>query len=294
MSHNATLYETVSHQTASAPYSIHYTEVQDGSEPALYLHWHNEMELLLLLQGELIFHIEERSFVLRSGDGIFIPPGLLHYATGNSSSPVSFRAFVFSPALICSSFDTLTYNTYLLPVMHNNLSCALDLHSSVAWQGNVLHYLEQIFHTKNADELYIRGISLLIWNEMYHHHIAKLGTTPTLHALSEQLAGAISYVHDNYHRTITLEELSSLIPLSEAQFCRSFKHLTGMTPFRYLVRYRILQSCTELTHTHKKITDIALSCGFNNISYFNRAFLQIMNMTPSEYRRRRTVQFSDT
>jgi len=285
MPHNTTLYETVSHKTASAPYSLHHTKVQDNAEPALYLHWHNEMEFLLLLEGELMFHIEERSFLLRSGDAIFIPPGLLHYATSASSSSVSFRAFVFSPELICSSFDTLAYNTYVLPVIHNNLSYCLILQSSVAWQSDVLHYLQQIFSKEVADELYIRGISLLIWNKMYHHHIVNLSTTPALHALSKQLSGAISYLHNNYHRSITLTELASLIPLSEAQFCRSFKHLTGLTPFRYLVRYRILQSCTELTHTNKKITDIALSCGFNNISYYNRAFLQIMNMTPSEYRR---------
>lgn len=284
MPHNTILYETVSHKTASAPYSLHYTEVREGAEPALYLHWHNEMEFLLLLEGELIFYIEEHSFTLHSGDGIFIPPGLLHYAASNSSTPVSFRAFVFSPELICSSFDTLTYNTYLLPVMHNNLSFALLLHHSVPWQGKVLHYLEQIFKEETANELYIRGISLLIWNEIYQHHISGI-RKPILHSLSQQLSGAISYLHANYHRSITLEELASLVPLSEAQFCRSFKHLTGMTPFRYLVRYRILQSCTELTHTDKKITDIALSCGFNNISYYNRAFLQIMNITPSEYRR---------
>ncbi|MBQ8798501.1 MAG: helix-turn-helix transcriptional regulator [Lachnospiraceae bacterium] len=284
MSHNTTLYETVSHKTASAPYSLHHTQVGDSAEPALYLHWHNEMEFLLLLEGELIFHVEERSFLLRSGDAIFIPPGLLHYATSNSSASVSFRAFVLSPELICSSFDTLTYNTYVLPVMHNNLSYSLVLQNSVAWQADVLLYLQQIFSKESADELYVRGISLLIWNKMYRHHIGKHSTTPTLHALSKQLSIAISYLHNNYHRSITLTELASLIPLSEAQFCRSFKHLTGLTPFRYLVRYRILQSCTELTHTNKKITDIALSCGFNNVSYYNRAFLQIMNMTPSEYR----------
>lgn len=284
MPHNTTLYETVSHKTASAPYSLHHTEVHNNTEPALYLHWHNEMEFLLLLEGELIFHIEELTFHLHSGDAIFIPPGLLHYATDNSSASVSFRAFVLSPELICSSFDTLTYNTYVLPVLHNNLSYSLVLRNSVTWQANVLRYLQHIFQKDIPDELYIRGMSLLIWNEMYRHHISKFSTTPALHTLSKQLSGAISYLHNNYHRNITLNELASLIPLSEAQFCRSFKHLTGLTPFRYLVRYRILQSCTELTHTNKKVTDIALSCGFNNISYYNRAFLQIMNMTPSQYR----------
>ena len=89
----------------------------------------------------------------------------------------------------------------------------------------------------------------------------------------------------NYHQNITLEELAEYAHLSEGQFCRSFKELTGMTPFRYLIRYRILQSCNQLLLTDKKVTEIALSCGFNNISYYNRAFFKIMRMTPTEYRK---------
>lgn len=279
------LYETISHKTASAPYSLHYTEVPHGAEPALYLHWHNEMEFLLLLEGELLFHVEDKSYTLHSGDGIFIPPGVLHYANNNGAAPISFRAFVLSPDFIFSSFDTYAYNTYILPIMHNNLSYALVLHSSVDWQERILHCLQQIFSQETTSELYVRGISLLIWNELYQHHISKIGSEPTLHTLADQLSGAISYLQANYDKPLSLSGLSALVPLSEAQFCRSFKHLTGMTPFRYLIRYRILQSCTKLCQTDKKITDIALSCGFNNISYYNRAFLQIMNTTPSEYRR---------
>lgn len=86
-------------------------------------------------------------------------------------------------------------------------------------------------------------------------------------------------------QNITLEELAEYAHLSEGQFCRSFKELTGMTPFRYLIRYRILQSCNQLLLTDKKVTEIALSCGFNNISYYNRAFFKIMRMTPTEYRK---------
>ena len=96
---------------------------------------------------------------------------------------------------------------------------------------------------------------------------------------------AVTFFSENYHQNITLEELAEYAHLSEGQFCRSFKELTGMTPFRYLIRYRILQSCNQLLLTDKKVTEIALSCGFNNISYYNRAFFKIMRMTPTEYRK---------
>ncbi len=118
----------------------------------------------------------------------------------------------------------------------------------------------------------MRGTSLLIWDKLFHHHISKIGGKKAFYVNADQLSDSLVYIHKNYHQNITLEELAEYAHLSEGQFCRSFKELTGMTPFRYLIRYRILQSCNQLLLTDKKVTEIALSCGFNNISYYNRAF----------------------
>jgi len=290
--HKNELYENITHMTAAAPYSLYHVEIPLGVDPALYLHWHNEMEFFLLLEGELCFHIESQSYILHSGEGIFIPPKLLHHAVNTGSVQVVFRAFVFSSDIIFSSFDTRTYQTYILPVMHNNLSCAVVLRNSVDWQKDILINLQHIFSAEKTNELYIRGLSFLIWDRLYHHHISRLESIKALPALAQQLSGVIAYLHDNYNKSLTLGELAAQVPLSEAQFCRSFKQLTGMPPFQYLIRYRILQSCNELISTNKKVTDIAISNGFNNISYYNRAFLQLMNMTPSEYRKKHIASSS--
>ena len=94
---NDSFYENISHQTDAAPYSVHYTEAAVDHEPVLYLHWHHEMEFLVLVQGEITVHMEDRSYVLQAGDGIFIPPGLLHYANSRSEIPPAFYAFVLLP-----------------------------------------------------------------------------------------------------------------------------------------------------------------------------------------------------
>lgn len=280
------LQEQISHTTDSAPYSIHYTRVPSDTVPALYLHWHNEMEYLYLVEGDLLFQIENRSFPLHANEGIFIPPGLLHSAKNIGNSPISFYALVFSSNFLISSFDTYSYNTYILPVMHNNLQFAIVLQESTPWQKDILNFLHNIFYTGNRNELYIRGLTFLIWDTLYRNHIIAIGVQKSLQTLSLQLAPAITYIQKYYQQTVTLEDLASTVHLSKGQFCRIFKHLTGMSPFHYLIRYRILQSCDALSNTNKKITDIATSHGFNNISYYNRAFIQLMNMTPSQYRKR--------
>ncbi len=279
------LQEQIAHTTKSAPYSIHYTHLPCDATPALYLHWHSELEYLYLTEGELLFQIENQSFPLHAKEGIFIPPELLHTAKNIGNSPVSFYALVFSPNFLISPFDTQPYNTYILPVLHNNLQFATVLCELIPWQKEILGFLDAIFFSENQNELSIRGLSLLIWNILYQNHIVKIGVQTSLQTLSVQLTPAITYIQKNYKQTISLDELASTVHLSKGQFCRTFKHLMGMTPFHYLVRYRILQSCHDLSNTDKKITDIATSHGFNNISYYNRAFAQLMNVTPSQYRK---------
>ncbi len=279
---NQSLYEDITHRTDSAPYSIHRTEVAPDCEPALYLHWHNEMEFLLLTQGSLLFHIEDRNFTLEAGDSIFIPPGLLHYAEHNSHESIIFFAFVLSPEFVFSTADVPGYNKYVLPILHNNLIFSTVLRADTPWQQDSLSQLHNIFTDRG--ELYTRGKTFLLWNQLYHNHIAPLLCTTPRTAQPNRLSCAISFIEENYSSPITLQHLADLVHLSEGQFCRAFKDFTGMSPIQYLVRHRVLQSCTELLQTQRKITDIAFACGFNNVSYYNRAFLKLMKMTPCQYR----------
>lgn len=281
---NDELYESVSHTTDAAPYSLHYTEVVQGRECALYLHWHREMEFFYLTCGKVTFYVENKSFSLKAGEGIFIPPGLLHSATAVGTRQVCFRAFVFSPDFVLSPFETKAYNTYLLPVLRNNLVYATALQKEIDWQRTILDYLSQIFASPASDELYFRGLVLQIWHFLFCGHISHIPQPLLLETLSVRLSPALTYLHSHYHESLNLRDLAAIIPLSEGEFCRAFKRLTGISPFRYLVRYRILQSCTMLKQTDQKITEIALLVGFNNISYYNRAFKKIMGMTPTQYR----------
>ncbi len=282
---NPKLYETILHKTDTAPYSIHYTEAEKDYEPVLYLHWHDEMEFLLLTQGHIYFHIEDRVYELHAGEAIFIPPGLLHYANNAGHEQPIFYAFVLSGEFLFPSMDTYSYNTYVLPVMHNNLSLASIISDDIFWQKDILQHLTQIFFNHEPNTLFVRGHAMLLWDNLYNYHIHNIKSQESTSMQSESLINALSYIQKNYEYSITLKQLAQTAHLSEGQFCRSFKEFTGLSPFHYLIRYRILQSCTLLLETNHRITQIALSCGFNNVSYYNRAFQKLMNMTPKEYRK---------
>ena len=95
----------------------------------------------------------------------------------------------------------------------------------------------------------------------------------------------IDYLERNYARQIQLYDIAALVHMTPSYFCTYFKQHTGYTPFEQLHQIRINQATLLLRDKSKKITTVAIECGYNSISFFNRKFNQIMNMSPREYRK---------
>lgn len=280
---NPEFHENIIHKTESIPYSIHYTEVPSEYKQALYLHWHDEMEFLFLVSGDVTFYVEDKYFSLKAGEGIFIPPGLMHQAIRNTASPVAFYALVLSTNVI-SSYNAYLYNTYILPIRHNNLAYVTTLKSTIDWQNTILHDLQTLFLTSGQNELYVLGTTFFMWEQLYQNHIKFIPVKQNLTKLAYRLAPALTLIHTHYQEKITLSMLASCTFLSVSEFCRAFKSLTGSAPIAYLVRHRIQQSCIALSQTDLPVSEIAFSHGFNSISYYNRTFAKLTGMTPSAYR----------
>jgi len=82
-----------------------------------------------------------------------------------------------------------------------------------------------------------------------------------------------------------LNTLARDAELSAFQFLRAFRRLTGTTPHQYLVRTRLREAAAALRTSDRRIVEIALACGFNDLSNFNHAFRAEFAASPREYRR---------
>ncbi|MBV9036581.1 MAG: helix-turn-helix transcriptional regulator [Acidobacteriaceae bacterium] len=82
-----------------------------------------------------------------------------------------------------------------------------------------------------------------------------------------------------------LVSLAHLARLSPYHFLRTFQVLTGTTPHQYLLRGRLRRAAVRLLSEKRKIAEIALDCGFEDLSNFNRAFRSEFGMSPRLYRR---------
>lgn len=72
--------------------------------------------------------------------------------------------------------------------------------------------------------------------------------------------------------------------MSPNYFCRYFKQEIGKTPISFVNEYRIEKACEMLSESKVLVSDIALSAGFDNFSYFIRKFREYKGVAPNKYR----------
>lgn len=280
-------FENVAHQTKSRPFSLHHTVTTPSNSCALYLHCHPEAEFFYLEKGEITFYVENQSYPLSAGDGIFIPPNLIHEAVKQPEVICDFYAVVFSAESLEQHLQPYCH-TYFSLLSSRRMDCIYPIYARKPENAALLSQLSRLFtyhdQVLESYELALTGALLICWQELYNHCFSRQIAPSSELLLFNELQKSIDYLHLHFNENITLETIAKEAGLSESYFCHSFKEFTGTTPFSYLNRIRIVKGCELLSKTNKKITEIALLCGFNNISYFNRTFTKIIGSTPSAYR----------
>ncbi|MEZ4645635.1 MAG: substrate-binding domain-containing protein [Chloroflexota bacterium] len=104
---------------------------------------------------------------------------------------------------------------------------------------------------------------------------------PQTSALAKQ---AVAYLHQNYTRPLTRQEIADDLGMSEDYFSRTFNKELGISPWDYLNRYRVAQAKSLLQTTSDSVQKIAHRVGFTDPAYFSRVFRKIVGQSPSAYR----------
>jgi AraC-like DNA-binding protein len=101
---------------------------------------------------------------------------------------------------------------------------------------------------------------------------------------SRRIEKVMGFMHRSFEKQISLGDAAKIASMTESAFSRFFKLRTGMTFIDCLTEVRLGHASRMLISTTKTIAEIAYSCGFNNISNFNRIFKKKKGCTPSELR----------
>ena len=107
----------------------------------------------------------------------------------------------------------------------------------------------------------------------------------------DQINAIVNRITDNLNESQSAADVARELGMSESGFSRFFRRATGNTFTDFVNQVRINRACQLLMETDLGIAHIGFEVGFNNIANFNRRFLGIKGMTPSEFRRHAASRF---
>lgn len=101
----------------------------------------------------------------------------------------------------------------------------------------------------------------------------------------------LDYINQNYAEDISMSNACGLVNMTEAGFSRYFRKTIGNTFTDFLNGLRINKACQLLQQTDMLINNICYEVGFRNLANFNRRFMNIKGVTPSQYRKQSLLRF---
>lgn len=248
-------------------------------------HWHRELEIFILLEGVIQIGIGDSTYKLQAGDGCFINTEVIHSFTADTYSPCRYRSFVFSPEIVGGVTGSIFDTAYVRPLMENGASF-LKFREKKG-DGTYFEEFRRAFtaceEERNGYEFKVRdALSNIV---LYVKSKSTLVATRTIPSIQEtRLKEMLLYIDKNLENHITVLEIANAANICIRECQRIFNQYIHYSPIKYIQRKRIFNAASMLANSDRPVTDIALSCGFSNPSYFSKQFREIMESTPSEYR----------
>lgn len=110
----------------------------------------------------------------------------------------------------------------------------------------------------------------------------------------EPMSRVLRHLVRHFREEVRLAEVLAVAGLTKSTFSRQFRRHTGRSLSDFLIGIRLQAACRELATTSRSVLEIALGCGFTQVSFFNRAFRRAMGCSPSEFRVRGTGAGGET
>jgi AraC-like DNA-binding protein len=110
-------------------------------------------------------------------------------------------------------------------------------------------------------------------------------------ASMDRINAIVNRITDDLGQAPSAADLAAELGMSESRFSRFFRRVTGNNYTDFVNRVRVNRACQLLMESDRRITHICYEVGFNNVANFNRRFLEVKGMTPTEFRRQSEHRF---
>jgi AraC-like DNA-binding protein/quercetin dioxygenase-like cupin family protein len=248
-------------------------------------HFHPEYELTYILKSQGMRYVGNSIENFSDDDLVLIGPNMPHCWI---SSPDQSQS---SSAIVIYFKGEFVDKTWMQSIEFGPIRQLLDLSKKGIKFDNVpeLNLREKFFELQNLPSFDRLIMVLKILQELAekaeHHLLCKQGFTYELnHSHNERINKVYKFIEKNYHKKITLVDISKEVNMNEEYFSRFFSKTMKKTFFEFLNEYKINRACKLLIETDKQISEVCYAAGFESIPFFYRQFKKFKNCQPKNYR----------
>ncbi len=248
----------------------------------------NRLTFVYILEGKMIMRVDKmKPFTFLTGETFIVSSNELMYIglpEADSDHPARFLTLMVTEEKVSEVINALKEEQPKRNDKDFVIGCNFHLTNNRPIQ-KIIHRLLYLFSENHPSkdvfvdfmvkELIIRVLKINIKKKCHESF--------TQSKVHDRLSYAVQHIHQNLDQTLTIKELSEKVCLSESHFYRIFKEKFKMSPIDFINKERIKRASLLLQNPNKRIKEVALQCGFNNISYFIRVFKKIKSMTPRAY-----------
>lgn len=246
-------------------------------------HWHEYLEILLIVSGRMTAVIQAETYELSAGDMLIINSNDIHmtHTHGNQTEYILLQISARSMQQFLPDFDSLHFVTRIP---------SDDVTSdSLCPPSHYLTGMLEIYEKKEDGYPLLftaRLYDLLYCLYKYYSHWKTSDSSKVIHRDILRIIRTIDWVGEHYREALTLDEAAGNLNLSREYFCRIFRKYTGQTFLEYLNDVRVMRFHDELIASHDSITSLMAAHGISNYKIFLRTFKKIYGDTPQKIRKK--------
>ncbi len=273
----------------------------DGGSPFRYLHrrtenlvhehgwhFHPEYELSWVMSSHGTRYVGDYIQPYGPGELVLYGPNLPHCSRNEvgAGNDVEHVTIQFDPACMGQDFFGIPEASSLKRMLADSRRALMFDAAAIDCIGPML--LELGGHTGLTQIL--RLMEILDRLSRFERRMLTTATYRNEAVIDRRLAGRLNevqrYIDERFRGTVCQAEIAHAMGMSAPAFSKFVRATTGNTFMGLVKLARISEACRQLAYGNERITDVALDCGYQHTSHFDRHFMALKGVSPSDYRRR--------
>ena len=234
-------------------------------------HWHNGIEIELMLGGSAVHVYNGRQYTISRGDIWYSNYDTCHSILNGDEPVIAHTMFreKLLPEEIRNRLLTAETGTFRLSEQE---CCVAEC------------LFQKLVDAQNRQDVYTpHYISAILTQMIIECMVYSKSLSPSFP--SSLCSKVLSLIHRNYREDISLQKIASTLSVNANYLGRLFLQTTGQTFSEYLTALRMQYALSLLRNTNLSIKEVAFDCGYNSVEYFYASFKKYFGNSPASIRK---------